>query len=178
MKKTTIKVEGLREVDKFMKESLPDAMARRKVTLQALRESAKPMVDGAKSRADRGRSGSLSESIGIKTISNSRTMAAAQASGRNTYAAVAVAPMSGNHKAWARYLNYYRRGINLSEVGRLRHAHLVEFGFRHTSGKHVPARPFLRPAFDDHANDVTRFIKGTLKAKTIRAARKAGVKVR
>ncbi len=27
--------------------------------------------------------------------------------------------------------------------------HLIELGFRHRSGKYVPARPFLRPAYDE-----------------------------
>ena len=36
--------------------------------------------------------------------------------------------------------------ISSSTKGRL--VHLVELGFRHRSGKMVPARPFLRPAYE------------------------------
>lgn len=36
--------------------------------------------------------------------------------------------------------------ISSSSKGRI--VHLIELGFRHTSGRHVPARPFLRPAYD------------------------------
>ena len=42
--------------------------------------------------------------------------------------------------------------------------HLVELGFRHRSGKHVPARPFLRPAYDmftpEMLEDMKRIING------------------
>ena len=36
--------------------------------------------------------------------------------------------------------------ISSQTKGRL--VHLVELGFKHRSGKHVAARPFLRPAYD------------------------------
>lgn len=36
--------------------------------------------------------------------------------------------------------------ISSSTKGRL--VHLIELGFKHRSGKHVAARPFLRPAYD------------------------------
>ena len=36
--------------------------------------------------------------------------------------------------------------ISSSSKGRI--VHLIELGYRHTSGKHVAARPFLRPAYD------------------------------
>lgn len=36
--------------------------------------------------------------------------------------------------------------ISSSSKGRI--VHLIELGYRHTSGKHIPARPFLRPAYD------------------------------
>jgi hypothetical protein len=42
--------------------------------------------------------------------------------------------------------------------------HLVELGFRHRSGKHVSARPFLRPAYDMFTpkmlEDMKRIING------------------
>lgn len=36
--------------------------------------------------------------------------------------------------------------ISSSSKGRI--VHLIELGFRHKSGKHISARPFLRPAYD------------------------------
>ena len=42
--------------------------------------------------------------------------------------------------------------------------HLIELGFKHRSGKLVPARPFLRPAYDEFTpkmiEDIKRIIKG------------------
>ena len=40
------------------------------------------------------------------------------------------------------------RVIYISSKTKYRLVHLVELGFRHTSGKHVSGRPFLRPSFD------------------------------
>ena len=42
--------------------------------------------------------------------------------------------------------------------------HLIELGFKHRSGKHVPARPFLRPAYDEFTpkmlEDIRKMISG------------------
>lgn len=38
--------------------------------------------------------------------------------------------------------------IYISSASKGRIVHLIELGYRHTSGKHIPARPFLRPAYD------------------------------
>ena len=38
--------------------------------------------------------------------------------------------------------------IYISSKSKGRIVHLIELGFRHTSGKHIPAHPFLRPAYD------------------------------
>ncbi len=38
--------------------------------------------------------------------------------------------------------------IYISSASKGRIVHLIELGFRHTSGKHIPAHPFLRPAYD------------------------------
>lgn len=176
------KVEGLREVEKFLKEEL-GAVAARKVTLQALKQSSEGIIDSAKTNARRGRSDALSTSIGIKNVTPGRQLT----SGGDTYASIVGGPMSGNKSAWAKYLAYYRRDVRLTDskgnpntqyIGRIRHGHLVEFGFRHRSGKHVPARPFLRPAFDTHEADVRRFFAATLRRKAKRVAAKARVKMK
>lgn len=40
-------------------------------------------------------------------------------------------------------------GPRYSGTRQARHAHLIEFGFRHAkSGRFVPPRPFMRPAYD------------------------------
>lgn len=52
--------------------------------------------------------------------------------------------------------------ISSSTKGRL--VHLIELGFKHRSGKHVAARPFLRPAYDEFTpqmlEDIRRIING------------------
>lgn len=52
--------------------------------------------------------------------------------------------------------------ISSKTKGRL--VHLVELGFKHRSGKHVPARPFLRPAYDEFTpkmlEDIRKIIEG------------------
>lgn len=37
--------------------------------------------------------------------------------------------------------------------------HLIELGFKHRSGKHVPARPFLRPAMEEFTPEMIEEIK-------------------
>jgi hypothetical protein len=52
--------------------------------------------------------------------------------------------------------------ISSKTKGRL--VHLIELGFRHRSGKHVAAQPFMRPAYDAFApemiEDIKRIIRG------------------
>lgn len=40
--------------------------------------------------------------------------------------------------------------------------HLVELGFRHRSGKYVPARPFLRPAYEQFTPKMLADIKNII----------------
>lgn len=37
--------------------------------------------------------------------------------------------------------------------------HFVELGYKHKSGKHVPARPFLRPAYDNFTPEMLEQIR-------------------
>lgn len=52
--------------------------------------------------------------------------------------------------------------ISSSTKGRL--VHLIELGFKHKSGKHVAARPFMRPAYDEFTpqmlEDIRKIING------------------
>lgn len=174
----SMKCLGVKELEKILTKDLPNQTARR-VLLSSIRQSAKPMQAAAKQKVVK-KSHALYESIGMKTIRNR---------GRNKeFASVALGPMSGNMQAWAMYMNYYKgdrsddwagRQIQSGAIsskrarkGRIRHGHLVEFGFTHTSGKRVPARPFLRPAFDQEANGFVRSFKDILKVKIETAAQK------
>lgn len=44
------------------------------------------------------------------------------------------------------------------------YAHLVEKGFMHISGRHIPARPFMRPALEMSANEIISIVAKELKA--------------
>ena len=174
MKITKFRIDGLKELEKLMLKELPAATSRRAV-LGAMRESAKPMRDTAKSKVKK-RSGALAESIGIKTVPKGRS---------KSFASIVVSPMSGNMMAWAKYLAHYKRSINLAgkggsldtgKIGRIRHGHLVEFGFKHRSGKHVPARPFLRPAADQETPTYIRGFRGFLKKRVHTAITKSRLK--
>lgn len=47
--------------------------------------------------------------------------------------------------------------ISSKTKGRL--VHLIELGFKHRSGKHVAARPFMRPAYDTFTPEMLEDIK-------------------
>ena len=47
--------------------------------------------------------------------------------------------------------------ISSGTKGRL--VHLVELGFKHISGKHVEARPFMRPAYETFTPEMLEDIK-------------------
>ena len=51
------------------------------------------------------------------------------------------------------------RIIYISSKTKYRLVHLVELGFRHTSGKHISGRPFLRPSFDTFTPKMMEDIK-------------------
>lgn len=51
--------------------------------------------------------------------------------------------------------------ISSQKKGRL--VHLIELGFKHRGGKHVPARPFMRPAYDTFTPEMLEDIKSIIK---------------
>jgi len=158
-KTSTFKIVGARELERWMLKELPAKLARTS-TLAGMRKAAKPMVELAKIKVPF-RSGALWQAIGIKTVPSRAGVTASQLKGKNTFAAIEIGPLSGTDgvalSAWARYRAYYKRGgisitrggkVATSMLGRIRHGHLVEFGFKHKSGKQIPAQPFLAPAFN------------------------------
>lgn len=50
--------------------------------------------------------------------------------------------------------------ISSKSKGRL--VHLIELGFKHRGGKFVPARPFMRPAFDTFSPKMLEEIRGII----------------
>lgn len=53
--------------------------------------------------------------------------------------------------------------IYISSQSKGRLVHLIELGFKHRSGKHVPARPFLRPAVEEFTPEMMEDIKRIIK---------------
>ena len=156
------------------------AMARR-VLLAALHKAAEPVIARGKITGKGirgGRSGALRLSLGTMT---SRLGAPTHPQlNPRTAAAIAGGPLSGGRKqallAWSLYRAYYKkRVISLkkgSPIGRIRHGHLVEFGFTHRSGKQVPGTHFLEKAVPAMARTSVRRFKKVLSERTIRAIKR------
>lgn len=56
--------------------------------------------------------------------------------------------------------------IYISSKTKGRIVHLIELGFRHISGKHVAARPFLRPSFDTFTPKLLEEIRSIIRNGT------------
>ena len=68
-----------------------------------------------------------------------------------------------NHLADSFILTTVGSGVNkiiyISSGTKGRLVHLVELGFKHISGKHVKARPFMRPAYETFTPEMLEDIK-------------------
>ena len=68
-----------------------------------------------------------------------------------------------NHLADSFILTTVGSGVNktiyISSGTKGRLVHLVELGFKHISGKHVEARPFMRPAYETFTPEMLDEIK-------------------
>lgn len=180
-----MKMKGARELEQLMQQHLPAKVARRQM-LAGMRVSAKPMVNYAKAIVAK-KSHALRISIGMRTLSVRETTKRVNdtlnpVSGlglANSAAALQLGPMSGTGKdalrAWAQYKSFYGKKVNLrrgAPIGRIRHGHLVEFGFTHTSGKQIPARPFMEPAANVMAPTFTNRFVREVRKRVIKAIQK------
>ena len=157
MVQPTLHITGAKQLKRALRE-LPEAMQREALE-QALMESAQPMADAAKALApvDEGR---LEESIVVaKTLHKSQQ---AFATSSPDEVQVYVGPN-------------LQRGAGPAGP----HGHLNEFGtgprYHETTGKYVgemPAKPFLRPAFDATKKMVTRLLRPKLWNEIKRAAQR------
>ena len=147
----SVKMTGAKELEELMIKHLPATVARKR-TLQGLRRASLPTLNYAKAKVAQ-RSGALHMSLGTQVLPwrGSRAIIGEEGS----FAAIRMGPLSGQgakaFAAWATYLAYYKGGvIDLKKgapIGRIRHGHLVEFGFNHVrSGKRIAGRPFMEPA--------------------------------
>lgn len=74
----------------------------------------------------------------------------------------------GNHLADSFIKTEVGSGVNktiyISSKTKGRLVHLIELGFKHRNGKHVAARPFMRPAYDEFTpamlEDIRKIIRG------------------
>ncbi len=57
--------------------------------------------------------------------------------------------------------------IYISSKSKGRLVHLIELGFKHKSGRHVAARPFLRPAYESFTPEMLEEIKNIIHGGSI-----------
>lgn len=165
MARTTIKVEGFRELERALSE-LPRATALN-VSKRALLRAGQPVADRAKELVPVD-SGGLRDSIKVTTRLANKPGAGefaaamrAGASRKDAGAAMRAAAGGGRSKVEV-YIG----------AGQLPHAHLVEFG----SVNNTP-QPYLRPAWDEGKqkvlDDIRLFLAEEITKAAQRAARKA-----
>jgi hypothetical protein len=168
------KVEGLDAAMRALLATFPaDAKKQKQVLTNAMKSSARAtMLAGVKSRALRGptgiqKSGALSESIGVRSMSRRKIMT------RRVVAGVEIAPIRSNLKAMAMYINHYysqkgrtpKPGMLLSGI---RHGHLIEFG----TVKHGP-QPFLHDGVRSGLAPFMQRLAAEMRAQMERNVRRA-----
>lgn len=143
-----ITLRGDRELRRMLRKTPPEILAR--AITPATRRAMAPVAKDAKKRLTqfrlRDRSGLLRKSIGVRSKRYHR-------SGSMW---VGIGPRTGF------------RQIVATRTGRIelrnpvRYAHLIEQGFRHRSGRLVPARSFLGAAMRQHQPGIVRQIAAEL----------------
>lgn len=163
----TVKVEGLRELEKALKE-LPRATAKN-VMVRALKAAAEPMVDMAAQDAPV-LTGRLRDSI---AVSSKRPKDDKGAGAKAFGAAMAAGASAGQARQAARAAN---RGVGgLVEVfigpGRNPQAIAQEFG----TSRHPP-QPYMRPAWDANKAGILETLKDLTWAEIEKAAKRLAKK--
>jgi HK97 gp10 family phage protein len=147
----TVKVEGLRELDKALSE-LPKATGKNTLR-RAARTSLEPIVEAARGAVPVA-SGQLRDSMVVATKLSKRQAAVHRKLVRDTKSSIEM----------------------FAGAGSLPHAHLLEFGTarrHHKSGKFVGSispRPFMRPAWDAGKEQVLETFKDELWKEISKAA--------
>lgn len=177
----TVKIEGLDQALRNIREAFPDEPKEQRKLLTASMSGAarKTFIPMAKSLALQGDgSGALSESIKPRAVSLARARL------KGAAAAVEITPVRSDRRAIAKYIAYYyaSRGrsapASLASNG-LRYGHLVEFGFKHKrGGVEIAGRPFLWPAAaaqkTAYVNEFAKSVKSKIAARLrLRARKKA-----
>jgi HK97 gp10 family phage protein len=155
----TTQVSGFQELDKQLAK-LKGPVALR-VLKSAMLAASKPIEERARANLRRhSRSGALALSIGRRFAPDAKADKIGQRF------VVTVGPIKGNRTAVALHNLAYRRNRRGVFYG-----HFLERGFQHTSGKAVPARPFLVPALRATQAQVINIFKSELQRKLLRLAR-------
>jgi len=163
MAKTTVRVEGLRELDAALAE-LPKAVARNTLR-RVLKKAGQPIAEKARQLApvDTGR---LRDSINVSpklgTKAGQKEYAAAMKQGLGQEAAVAA--MRDARRAAKGEGSFAEMYVG---PGRQPHAHLQEFG----SVNNRP-HPFMRPAWDANKDEALEIIKRDLGGEIAKAAKR------
>jgi len=118
-----IEIEGMGELIKAM-ELFPEKLYKRSFK-RALKFAITPVTKAAKRKAPK-KSGRLKKALTYKVRAGK--------AGNVPYGSAAVG------------------AVNKDDMSG-RHAHLLELGFNHKSGKRVSAQPFLRPAIDEKGEE-------------------------
>ena len=172
------KVEGHKDVMKTMQAAFPaDPKQQQRLLNAAMRKSAqRSILPLAKNLALTGDgSGALSESLGIRAQKQKDLRRKKLAGG------VQIVSVRNNMNAIALYMNHYytSRGKTVPAsvaFSGIRHGHLVEWGFIHTSGKAVSGSPFLWPAARYGASGYKRHFAADLKKKIVAAVKRRAKK--
>ena len=164
--KLTVKVEGLRELDRALGD-LEKKATRKAVARRALKKAAKPMVDRAQALAPK-LSGALALSIhaGTKTAEGN--------AGQQAFAATMKAGGTrAQAGAAARAANRAAAGTVWLHVGPGRHPQAIfqEFGTIH----HAP-QPYMRPAWDETKDGMIDAIKRDLAEEITKTAARAAAR--
>jgi HK97 gp10 family phage protein len=163
MAKTTVKVEGLRDLDKALAE-LPKAVARNTLR-RVLKKAGEPIAAKARQLAPVD-TGALRQSIIVSpklgTKAGQAEFAAAMKAGLGQ--AAAIGAMRDARRAAKGQGSFAEM-----HVGPNRHpkAHLQEFGSINN-----PPHPFMRPAWDAHKDEALEIIKRDLGGEIAKSAKR------
>lgn len=172
----TVELRGLEDALRALQAAFPnDTKQQQRMVHGAMGGSArKSLLPIAKNLAKRGdSSGSLSEALGVRTQPARKR--------RGKAGGMEIVPVRHNKKAMALYVQHYytQRGKAVPAgifASGIRHGHLVEFGFTHRSGAHIPAYPYLWPAARSGSQEYRNLFAGELKKRIESAVRRAAKK--
>jgi len=163
MAKNTVKVEGLKELDRALAE-LPKAVARNTLR-RVLKKAGEPIADKARQLAPV-KSGKLRDSIIVSaklgTKAGQAEYAAAMEAGLGQTAALGA--MRDARRAAKGSGSFAEMHIG---PGRQPHAHLQEFG----SVNNQP-HPFMRPAWDAHKDEALGIVRRDLGEEIMKSAKR------